>query len=186
MSIGNSNLTHLISGTDNEEAYQKFFNIIYERQLNGSGRLIKSSHNCICFTEQNIIEKFPFEKTRYRKFGITFNKHLIYELGAEKVIYCREEDYYKLPQCMQWRYQLHSPPLIDFSWENEVRINKNYINLEEAHFELLVPDATWADRLYEDYYSLEWNRYDYECMGYGEEYATYPDDIDFSIFFINS
>lgn len=162
MSLASNYLTHFISGNDDEEAYQKFFNIIYERQLKGSTNLIKGGHNCICFTEHNVNEKFPFEKTRYKKFGLSFNKQLIYKLGGEKVIYGKEEEYYKLPQSMKWRHQLHSPPTVDFSWENEVRLNKDYIDLEVIEFQLLVPDTAWADRFY-------------------DEYTNYPDDLDFSM-----
>ena len=163
-------LIHFVSDESPYLAYLRLKKIIKERRLIGNNRLIKGEHTCICFSEAplnclpgGLVN--PDYYSRYSSFGIMVTKKWLFNLGGRPVIYQSEAEYYLLPDQIQWRHVLYDPlknPPIDFTWEREWRINRDYLDFNSSNALIIVLDNSWADRLKKDHEREE----DYKVLSY--------------------
>lgn len=79
---------------------------------------------------------------------------------------------------MQWRYQKHNPPEVDFTWEDEVRLQST--NLDIKSCKLLVPSYSWEERLKNDYLNSVKDKF---FNNWGETSSIIPDGLSFSILY---
>jgi hypothetical protein len=92
-------------------------------------------------------------------------KKWLFNLGGRPVIYQSEVEYYLLPDQIQWRHVIYDPlkdPPIDFTWEREWRINRDYLDFNPSNARIIVLDNSWADRLKKDHEREE----DYKVLAY--------------------
>ncbi len=150
------NLIHFTSDVSDEAAYQRLQKIIYEKTLLGSGRLIKGSFPCVCFSEaplsslgEGLLNEDYY--SRYSPFGIMVAKKWLFAQGGRPVIYQTNAEYDALPKSHRWRHMLYEIregfEFSDFTWEREWRIPCERLELSSVDAKIVVPDAEWAARL---------------------------------------
>jgi len=127
--------------------------MIAERRLNGNTNFIKGQHRCVCFTEAPLwsVENGlanPSAYQRYKPFGVMFDKTHIYTLGGRPVIYQADEEYALLPDSHKWRHVKYEPPVIDWTWEREWRLHRDYLDFTPTETVLVIPTRDYANRLY--------------------------------------
>ena len=164
-------LIHFVSDESLDLAYLRLKMIIKERRLTGSNRFIKGGYRCICFSEApvNCLPSGllnPDYYSRYSPFGIMVSKKWLFKLGGRPVIYQTEDEYYLLPDEIKWRHVLYNPlkkeTPIDFTWEREWRINRDYLDFKPSNALIIVLDNSWANRLKKDHEREE----DYKVLAY--------------------
>jgi len=163
-------LIHFVSDESLDLAYLRLRKIIKERRLIGNNRFIKGGYRCICFSEApfnclpgGLVN--PDYYSRYSPFGIMVLKKWLFKLGGRPVIYQSEDEYYLLPDEIKWRHVLYDPlknPPIDFTWEREWRINRDYLDFKPSNALIIVLDNSWANRLKKDHEREE----DYNVRAY--------------------
>jgi hypothetical protein len=176
-------LFHWVSGNSSEEALNLLHAIIVDEKIYGSSNNIKGSYSCVCFTEAPI-EHFNFDASRYWPFGISISKLRIFQQGGRPVIYQRDSEFYDLPESLRWRhvrYEPDSESQIDFTWEREWRIQTNELPLDPDSMKIIVPNRETANELEARFNQAQWDRYHWECVGYGEDLARYPEPLIYSI-----
>jgi hypothetical protein len=67
-------LIHWTKGDSYEEAFEILRSIVFEMRIIGSGKYIKGSYYCVCFTEAPV-EKFHQVIGKYKPFGIRVSKN---------------------------------------------------------------------------------------------------------------
>jgi len=156
-----------------ESAYRKLLKILSEFELRSGASLgLPNGHNCICFTESPL-SYITNDTSKYQPFGLEFSKRNIYILGGAHVIYGSQSDFLLLPEELKWRFMIHEPLLrddkriygIDFTWEREVRVNSDKIdligeslitgpsysgNVDLAFNSIVLPNASYKDRLFHE------------------------------------
>lgn len=152
-------LIHFTSGESYEDAYRNLCTIFSSGRLLGSRKKIKGGYSCVCFTEaplQSLVSGLvnPSAYSKYSPFGIIVEKVWLYKLGGRPVIYQSDEEFSSLPESLRWRhvrYEPHSIPPIDFTWEREWRIQVEELEIISKTAGLVVPDRNWANQLLEDH-----------------------------------
>jgi hypothetical protein len=151
------NLVHFTGGGSDLEAFENLRSIIRDRQIRGSYRLIRGHYTCACFTEAPLgalgggfvnLQEF----SRYRPFGIIFDKAYLYALGARPVIYSADNEFEELSEYCKWRYMRYEPdaiPPVDFTWEREWRIQAPQVDVQPHTSAIVLPTREWAERLVE-------------------------------------
>jgi len=152
-------LIHLLRGDTIEDAFEKFFSILNEKQLRGGNGYIKGGYKCVCFTETPIsklvyvLANPDIAQMRYRPFGIMIDKSYAFERGARPVIYQPDADFYKLDEEIRYRhvrFELTNPDYpIDLTWEREWRIRTDVLPLPVESTTIIVPNRHWRDVLVE-------------------------------------
>ncbi|OGV41814.1 MAG: hypothetical protein A3F46_03105 [Legionellales bacterium RIFCSPHIGHO2_12_FULL_42_9] len=181
------NLTHWMSGTTKDEAFDHLYEIIYSRTLRGSNIFIKGNYRCICFTETPP-KHFKCPNRKYQPFGIMYPKEQIFLMGGRPVIYQPEQEFFELPEKIRWRhmrYDLGAESSVDFTWEREWRLHENELLLEPDSTTVLVPNEEWAEELINRFDNDENIRYQEECVGYCESLARWPEKFPFEIQLLN-
>jgi hypothetical protein len=176
-------LFHWVSGATQKDALDSLFSIIVDQRIIGSSDKIKGLYCCICFTETPI-DHFTFDTNRYWPFGISVSKNYVFELGGRPVIYQSDSEYYDLPENLRWRHVRYEPTSkspIDFTWEREWRILADEFILNPNNIQIIVPSEIVAKELEDQFNQYEWDRYYWECIGYGEDLASYPEPLIYSI-----
>lgn len=148
------NLIHFTSANSDDVAYQRLREIVGGRVLIGSGSKIKGGFSCVCFSEAPLKALSAGlvndrGSSRYRPFGIIFDKAWIFAQGGRPVIYQTDEEYGLLPQELRWRHMRYEPIAaepIDFTWEREWRINTDGLLFDPSVAGVVVPNADWAAR----------------------------------------
>ena len=154
-----SKLVHLVRGDTIEIAFEKFFNILNERQLRGGTGHIRGGYTCVCFTEAPIaklsyaLANPDLQNMRYRPFGIMIDKIYAFEQGARPVIYQPNDDFTKLDEGIRYRHVRFEPNNssypIDLTWEREWRIQTDILALPMETTTVIVPNRRWRDVLVE-------------------------------------
>ena|SRR5436305_5885744 len=113
-----------------DDAFARWSAILRNGKLLASGRMIRGSYRCVCFTEAPLaaftpafVAQFPF--ARYSQFGLMFEKNWIFERGGRPVIYQPDSDFDLLPEDLRWRHVRFEPTgerIIDWTWEREWRV----------------------------------------------------------------
>jgi hypothetical protein len=153
-------LVHFTSPRDNlEEAYSRLKSIISEGCIRGGNGKIRDEYFCVCFTEAplpalpgGLVNSNNYR--RYAPFGVLLDKKTIFEKGGRPVFYQSEVEYGLLPESFRWRHVRYEPtsnPPIDFSWEREWRINCKELILHPNEAALIVPNQSWANRLFQEH-----------------------------------
>jgi hypothetical protein len=148
-------LFHWIKANSDDEAFDKLHLIIKDRKLLGSNGFIKGNFNCICFTETPL-NQFHKETHRYKKFGVKINKTWLFEQGARPVIYQTAKEYDLLPNELRWKHVTFNPPVIDFSWEREWRINLSEFLINSHNTSIVVPEKEFGELLFSEYHCEEY------------------------------
>lgn len=181
------NLTHWMSGSTKEEAFDNLYEIIYSRILRGSTKFIKDNYCCICFTEAPP-QYFYCPNHKYQPFGIMLSKERVFSMGGRPVIYQPDQEYYELSENIRWRhmrYDIAAESSVDFTWEREWRLHEDKLLLEFDSTAVLVPDKDWEEELITRFDNDENIRYQLECVGYGESLARWPENFPFRIEVLN-
>lgn len=176
-------LFHWTSGDSEQEALNSLYSIILERKIRGSNKKIKGLYNCVCFTETPVTH-FDFNGGRYWPFGISVSKKHVFSEGGRPVIYQPEYEFALLPEELRWRHMRYEPdsePPIDFTWEREWRIHETEFILTPQETNIIVLNKESANTLEIQFEIDEWSRYSWECVGYGETLAEYPQPLIYSI-----
>lgn len=172
-------LIHFTKGDRAETAFKTLRKIIEERILLGASGCIKGGFNCVCFSEappESLSDGLvnPKHYSKYCPFGVMVQKRWLYLQGGRPVIYQSQGEYEALPDDLRWRHVRYEPdkdPPIDFSWEREWRIHCNSLEINPGVASVVVPDASWADRLfYEHEREQEWKLEDYSLI-FDEDFA---------------
>lgn len=148
-------LVHFTSGDTDEEAFARLCRIVDERRLVAGNGKIKGGYFCVCFTEAPLPSLpgglvNPTNYSRYKPFGVMFDKAGTFERGGRPVIYQADAEFEQLPVAMRWRHVRHEPHAvapIDFSWEREWRLPVPELPLDPSYATLVLPDETWVERL---------------------------------------
>lgn len=161
----------MLSNVD-RRPYSVLKKILRERTLKGSSRFIRGSHKCVCFTESPISELssvFAMANAesslehKYQPYGIAIKKSWLFERGARPVIYQKYEEYDQLGEALQYRHVTYDPAAeIDFTWEREWRIKTEALMLPSSDMLVIVPTATEAFELMQEFSSSEPNSFDDE------------------------
>lgn len=118
---------YLFHFTKGEDAFITLEKIIHDgaiKDINQTGR--------ICFTEAPIhmLEKyFKFVAEKYRvpkilaPYGVGLKRDWLFEMGARPAIYGKLEEKQELPKSLEWRFVPVNPPVTDWLWLREWRIN---------------------------------------------------------------
>ena len=145
-------LIHFTKGINTEDAFFRLQKIISEQTLIGGDGFIKGGYRCVCFSEaplsclsDGLINYSDF--SRYSPFGIMVHKAWLYERGGRPVIYQSEDEFYLLPDELQWKHVLYEPPKVDFSWEREWRIRTDILNFDAQVATIVVLNEFWMKRL---------------------------------------
>ncbi len=67
-------------------------------------------------------------------------------------------------------------PPIDFTWEREWRIQGD-VYLDHEKVSIIVPDSHWETEITNRFDYEEAIRYQWECLGYGQDLATWPESF---------
>lgn len=148
-------VVHFMSGRTWEDAFGTLNKIIRERRLLGSGRVNRDHHVCVCFSEAPLLVSRqgpvnPDAYSRYRPFGVLFDKRWIFARGGRPVIYQSEADYAQMPVNLQWRHMRYEPdaePPIDFTWEREWRLQVDELRLNSTECVIVLPNNGWEQRM---------------------------------------
>lgn len=176
-------LIHWVSGENDTAAFEALLGIIAKQEIIGSSQNNKGSYPCVCFTETPA-NYFNFDAVRYKPFGISLTKKYIFSQGGRPVIYQSSLEFNNLPEGIRWRHVRYEPcssPPVDFTWEREWRIKTEHLLLPHEKALIIVPDEIWAELLIDEFNRREEHRYEYECVGYGEDLARPPDEIYYAI-----
>lgn len=166
-------LAHFTGGASDEDAFGNLCRIIEERRLIGGTRAIRGGYRCVCFTEAPLLSLEgglvnPTAYSRYRPFGIMFEKRWIFGQGGRPVIYQTGQEYAALPESLRWRhvrYEPNSEPPVDLSWEREWRIRADEVPLDLTRAQIVLPTKDWAERLVAAHNKQqEWRVYEYSML----------------------
>lgn len=152
-------LVHFTSGASEEEAFANLCSIIQDRAIRGSDGMIKGGYRCVCFTEaplaalgRGLVNLSDF--SRYRPFGVIYDKSHVYRQGGRPVIYQADEEFFALPDELRWRHMRYEPIVIppaerptDFTWEREWRVQCDSLPALPHLAGLVLPTHAWANRL---------------------------------------
>ncbi|HBC3370733.1 TPA: hypothetical protein KDX64_004168 [Vibrio vulnificus] len=149
-------LIHFTKGGNEEDAYQNFKSIISQRKIFSSRDKIRSGASCVCFTEAPLPALYngllnPSFYSQYSAFGFALTKQHVFELGGRPVIYQPDCEFEQLSSENRWRHVRYEPPRIDFTWEREWRIQTCELSISPETTKLVVPNASWAQRLVDEH-----------------------------------
>ena len=152
-------LVHFTSGVTDEEAYGRLSAILDQRRLIGGNGMIRGDYRCVCFTEAPLTSLpdglvNPAAYARYKPFGVMYDKAWVFAQGGRPVIYQPDEDFHALPEALLWRhvrYEPHTAPRVDFTWEREWRLRVDELPLDPSYATIVVPDGRWLRRLQDDF-----------------------------------
>jgi hypothetical protein len=139
-------------------AYSIFKEIISSKKLRAGWSLRLQGIKSICFTEAPVKclskeeENFYFEK--YKPFGVLFTKSKIFEQGGRHVIYSSKDECesFMKNKDLNWRCVTYNPlEKIDFTWEREWRLKRDYITISPEFTKLVLPNRLWIDKFVNDY-----------------------------------
>lgn len=150
-------LIHFTSGDSHEEAFGNLCSIIEGRSIRGSNSKIRGAFTCVCLTEAPLASLSHGlvnlqEYSRYRPFGIMYDKTLIHALGGRAVIYQPDSEYADLSDSSKWRHMRYEPnarPPFDFTWEREWRVQTNNLPVQSHQAVIVLPSREWEERLRE-------------------------------------
>lgn len=154
-------LIHFTRGAANDDAFACLRKILDNRCLLGSNRMIRGGFNCVCFSEAPLEDLElglvnPSYYSNYSPFGIMVPKNWLFSQGGRPVIYESEDEYYQLPESHRWRhvrYEPHTEPPLDFTWEREWRIRTDMLPFNPSVAAIVVQDDSWAQALVDEH---EW------------------------------
>lgn len=175
-------LVHWIKGDSHEDAFDVLRQIVHNRVLLGSSGGIRDGWTCVCFTEA---PKNVFHQVlgRYKPFGIQIPKSWLFEKGGRPVIYQAHHEYELLSKQIRWRhvrFEPHTKPPVDFSWEREWRIRADELVVDPKVARILVPDESWAEALINEHKYHEYGHIQLLASAYGEHYLAQPiNDFEF-------
>lgn len=168
-------LIHFTRGADGFEPYQILAQILLSRQLQGSNRLIRGGHTCVCFTEApvTVLKDGMHPRIegsgRYSPFGLMFDKKWVFSKGGRPAIYQPDADYGLLPPSLAWRHVVYDPVAgTDFTWEREWRICTDALAFDEREAVAVVPTSQWAEELIRAYRVFADEKYEMETALYDE------------------
>jgi hypothetical protein len=148
-------LIHFTSGDSHEDAFGNLCSIIEDRHIFGHNHKIKGLFTCVCFTEaplealsRGLVNYQNF--SRYRPFGIIYDKSFVYSQGGRPVIYQPDDEFDALSESSRWRHMRYEPnanPPIDFTWEREWRVQTSQIPVQPHIAGIVVPSQEWEIRL---------------------------------------
>ncbi|MCB9164993.1 MAG: hypothetical protein H6592_11295 [Flavobacteriales bacterium] len=185
-----SHLIHFTKGNSKEEAFERLKTILRGGYLKPGKGMIRSSEECVCFTEtplEAVASGFNgrYGQRRYSDFGIMFSKEAIYNEGGRPVIYQPESEYTQLPQSIRYRHVRYEPPQIDFTWEREWRLKSDlYFNPGDAY--VVLPDDSWEQRLRNDFESEQNNQILLHTLILGTLAECMRQDFDWQITIIST
>ena len=165
-------LIHFTSGPSHEEAFGNLCSIIEDRGIRGHNNKIKGQFTCVCFTEaplaalsHGLVNLQDF--SRYRPFGIIYDKTFIHAQGGRPVIYQPDSEFDDLSDNSKWRHMRYEPnarPPIDFTWEREWRIQTQYMPVHSHYAGIVLPSREWEERLR----SAHAEQQDHQVYEYGQ------------------
>ncbi len=119
-------------------AFASLIRIVNEQRIRASSKLIRGSHQVVCFTEMNVVElkaarvyRPHLKRWDFEPYGIAIGKKVLVEQGAHEVIYGGEKLWKNSPPTLQPFLQkmgandkknARNRPAIDWSKEREWRI----------------------------------------------------------------
>lgn len=139
-------LSHFTSGANDGEAFERLCAIVETGRLIGSDAMIRGRYRCVCFTEAPLVSLpdglvNPDAYSRYRPFGLLFDKSWVFAQGGRPVIYQTDDEFADLPDAMRWRHVRYEPNRevpIDFTWEREWRLQRNELIVNPAWATLIL------------------------------------------------
>ncbi len=145
-------LIHFIKGDSRDAAFNTLRTILNEHRLIGGTGCIKGQFNCVCFSEAPLtaLENGLLNGSaysRYKPFGIMFDKKWIFEQGGRPVIYQPNSEYDVLPPSHKWRHVRYEPnadSVVDFTWEREWRLRVDELSFDPSVAAIVVPDRDWT------------------------------------------
>lgn len=169
-------LVHWTKGNSYDEAFDVLRKIVHNRLLLGSSRGIRGEWNCVCFTEapEGIFHQVL---GRYKPFGIQIPKSWLFERGGRPAIYQPSHEYELLNERIRWRhvrYEPHTTPSVDFTWEREWRIQAGELAIDPRVTRILVPHESWAEALISEHEYHEYGHIQMLASAYGEHYLAQP------------
>ncbi|HML76615.1 MAG TPA: hypothetical protein PKB02_19140 [Anaerohalosphaeraceae bacterium] len=150
------NLVHLVRDHSSKKAEDVFMEILNSKTFKGGTGCIRDKFNCVCFSEAPIsklgqVLALPgVHGMRYKPFGFMVSKEWLYEKGGRPVIYQSDSEYSLLPGSLKYRHVRYEPPLIDFSWEREWRIQTNELQIDPAITTVIVPNRSFVEKIKQD------------------------------------
>jgi hypothetical protein len=91
--------------------------------------------------------------THYTPFGVIVPKDWLFAQGGLPVIYQPDDKFLLLPESLRWRhvtFSLGKKP-VDFTWEQEWRIQCEWLALDPSVVTLIVPHQTIVEQLLSDH-----------------------------------
>ncbi|SFN31154.1 hypothetical protein SAMN05216289_11365 [Dokdonella immobilis] len=90
--------------------------------------------------------------SRYRPFGIMFEKRWIFERGGRPVIYQRYDEFEGLRDspAHNWRHMTFDPlstEPVDFTWEREWRIQTESLRFDSSVASIVTPNPEWCEHV---------------------------------------
>ena len=145
-------LIHFTKGDSWKAAFACLQKITTEQALLGGGSMIRGGYPCVCFSEAPLAALKnglinPGYYSQYSPFGILVQKRWLFQRGGRPVIYQPEAEFAALPESHRWRHMRYEPPVIDFSWEREWRINCASLTFDCTTASIVVPDDVWAQHM---------------------------------------
>ena len=186
-------LVHFTSGDSLADAFDRFLTIVAECRLLGGCGMIRGSHLCVCLSEaplplpNGLVN--PDYYSRYSPFGLLFTKQWVFEQGGRPVIYQTGAEYDLLPEGLRWLHVRYEPPVVDFTWEREWRVNCAELSFDPGVAALVLPSRDWVDQLIEDHDEREVAKcYWYaEALGLAEDEAwQYREGFPWRVIYLDS
>ncbi|MFH1563342.1 MAG: hypothetical protein ABIF11_08015 [Nitrospirota bacterium] len=126
----------------NHTSFDTLCRILKEKLIRANNRFVRVKTPIVSFTvclptELNKIRKWNSALIRwtFEPYGIGIRKSVLEKMGVKSVIYAAEDEFKKLVNADQFRFQLHQPPKTNWSLEKEWRIqgdiNLSHISLED-------------------------------------------------------
>lgn len=148
-------VVHFTSGDTLDAAFDTLCRIVEEGRLRGNAGFNRGGHVCVCFTEAPLLmipdgPVNPDAYSRYKPFGVMFDKRWMFSHGGRPVIYQSDREYEELPDALKWRHMRYEPdadPAIDFTWEREWRLCVDELPLRPNECVIVLPDRAWETRL---------------------------------------
>lgn len=173
-------LIHFTRGPSFDEAFGTLLKILSGPKLIGGTGYIRKSVPCVCFTEAPLSalrEAFSNSETftRYRPFGLMFDKAWIFEKGGRPVIYQADDEYELLDKKIRWRHVLYDPISkypVDFTWEREWRIPCDELPFSPADVTIILPSHSWVKYIHELYEKEQKYNFKEYSKIYGDDLAN--------------
>jgi hypothetical protein len=153
--------------------------------------MIRGAYQCVCFSEAPLPLPNGFVNpsfySRYKPFGLLFEKQWVFEQSGRPVIYQSSAEFDLLPKDLRWRHVTYEPPSIDFTWEREWRMHCRELPFDPGVATLVLPSEEYLRALIADHEAgqdAKW--YAYSEILDEDELRLYREDFPWRITYLGN